>query len=200
MNLDIREMTGGELARLRYIKRFSTCRTVGTETVAEHTAFVVIYCLLIMQWARANRPEMTIDGEKLLARAALHDAEESRTGDFPRSFKYSTPELKHAVDEAAKLEATAVFEALVDDGEASAKLYGLWLGAKDASPEGCILEFADFLSALAFVVEEKKTGNFCLSQHTGTFTQYLAKFDGESYQFLRPLVHQARKLVVEVLA
>lgn len=60
MSLDVREMLGGDIARLRYIKRFSTCRTVGTETVAEHIAFVSLYCLFIMRWARAQYNEKTL--------------------------------------------------------------------------------------------------------------------------------------------
>lgn len=199
MILDVREMLGGDIARLRYIKRFSTCRTIGSETVAEHTAFVVIYCMLIMRWVRATTTGIKIDGEKLLSRASIHDSEEARTGDFPRSFKHATPALREAVEEAARQEAVAVFETVVSSRE-SAELFLLWRDAKDDSVEGRILEFADFLSALAFVVEEKKMGNFCLSHHTGTFSRYLAKFEGSQYAFLKPLVEQARKLVVETLA
>lgn len=200
MNLDIREMLGGDIARLRYIRRFSTCRTVGTETVAEHTAYVVLYCLFISEWCGSQPEGKFIDVSKLLRRAALHDIEESRSGDFPRSFKYSTKELKEAVDKAAALEAEKVLEGITDDPETVADFLEEWRSAKDDTVEGCILEFADFLSALAFVVEEKKVGNFCLSQHTGTFTKYLEKFNESRYAFLSPLLRQARQLVVEVLA
>lgn len=199
MNLDVREMLGGDIARLRYIKRFSTCRTVSTETVAEHTAYVVIYSALIARWVDDNT-DMCVHLDKLLRRAAFHDIEEARTGDFPRSFKHRTIELRQAVEDAAKVEAMDIFAQLTDDADAQGDLFHDWTNAKDSTLEGRILEFADFLSALAFVVEEKKVGNFCLSQHTGTFTQYLAKFNHEDYQFLAPLVRQAKQLVVEVLA
>jgi 5'-deoxynucleotidase YfbR-like HD superfamily hydrolase len=200
VNLDIREMLGGDTARLRYIKRFSTCRTVSTETVAEHTAFVVIYSALIATWCRENNVEPEVDLGLLLRRAALHDIEESRTGDFPRTFKHRTPVLRDAVEHAAKVEALEVFKQLTDDEKVQDELFRAWAHAKDDTIEGKILEFSDFLSALAFVVEEKKVGNFCLSQHTGTFSKYLEKFTKTDYNFLRPLVRQAQQLVVEVLA
>jgi 5'-deoxynucleotidase YfbR-like HD superfamily hydrolase len=195
MNLDVREMLGGDLARLRYIKRFSTCRTVSTETVAEHTAYVVLYSMLIAQWATENT-DVELDVGMLLRRAAVHDVEESRSGDFPRTFKYSTEDLRAAVEVAAK----KVFNALTDDEAARRTLFLAWENAKDDTYEGRILEFADFLSALSFVVEEKKVGNFCLSQHTGTFSKYLEKFLNKNYDFMRPLVRQAQQIVVEVLA
>lgn len=199
MNLDVREMLGGDIARLRYIKRFSTCRTVSTETVAEHTAYVVIYSALIARWVIENTDQEVLLG-MLLTRAALHDVEEARTGDFPRTFKHRTQELREAVEVAARIEAEDIFKQITDDTDVQKDLLNAWASAKDNTVEGRILEFADFLSALAFVVEEKKVGNFCLSQHTGTFTQYLAKFNHEDYQFLAPLVRQAKQLVVEVLA
>lgn len=198
MNLDVREMLGGDVARLRYIKRFSTCRTVGTETVAEHTAYVVLYCVFIADWAETHGTPVGI--AKLLRRAAVHDIEESRSGDFPRSFKYATEELRSAVEKASSLEARKVFESLTDCAMTVESFHTEWKNAKDDSVEGAIVEFADFLSALAFIVEEKKMGNFCLSQHTGTFTQYLKKFEADRYQFLIPLIRQARQLVVEILA
>ena len=198
MNLNMREMLGGDVARLRYIKRFSTCRTVGSETVAEHTAFVVIYCALIARWVEANT-ELRPDVATLLERAALHDIEEARSGDFPRSFKHRTQELRDAVEVAAQIEAQDIFTSLTDDSRSQEKLYATWKHAKDDSLEGLILDFADFLSAVSFICEERKVGNFCLSQHTGTLTKYLDKFQGEKFRFLAPLVRQASTIVTEVL-
>lgn len=196
--LNIREMLGGDIARLRYIRRFSTCRTVSEETVAEHVAFVSIFCVLVGHWAMANGQDVKMG--TLLTRAALHDIEEARTGDFPRTFKHSSHELREAVEKSAKKECRTIFEEIFMGEPIIQNMFHAWESAKDDTVEGAILEFCDFLSALAFVCEEKKMGNFCLSQHTGTFGAYLCIFDQERYQFLRPLVKQAHTLVLEVMA
>lgn len=197
-HLDLRELLGGDVSRLRYVKRWSTCRVINNESVAEHVAYVVLYCAMICTWVWDNT-EVEVNEGKLLFRAAIHDIEETRTGDFPRTFKHSSPEFKAAVEKASAGHVRGLFSALMTD-ESSVQAYvDSWEHAKDTTPEGCILEFADFLSALSFLIEERKMGNTTITQHTGALNNYLQRFTTERYNFLRPLVNQAGAIVREAM-
>lgn len=64
------------------------------ESIADHSYFVAVTVMLIVDALRAEG--VTVDGEKALRMALVHDAPEAKTGDVPMPQK--TPEMKQALD------------------------------------------------------------------------------------------------------
>lgn len=196
MNLDIRQLLTGDVIRLRYINRWSTCRAIGRETVAEHTAFVVLFSLFVARWAQTHS-RLEVDFEVLLTRAAVHDIEESRTGDFPRDFKHSSRDLRVAVECASHDLVRKIFTDIFGDSHLVGSLTVSWMAAKENDVEGRIIRFADFLSAVSFILEEGLLGNRSLGEHRETVRVYLKSFAEPQYDFIRPLVMQVEVLLNE---
>jgi 5'-deoxynucleotidase YfbR-like HD superfamily hydrolase len=194
MELNIREMLVGNPIRLRYVFRFSTSRVQHPESVAEHSYYVCFYCLMIGKWCRSNGVDIRL--EKLLQRAIVHDLEESRSGDFPRPFKHSEEYLTKALERASGIAYEQVLEPLVGKCGAMDELTVSWKESKDESPEGRVLEFADFLAVLSFMHEELGAGgNHSIHNHVKDMGSYFAKFNDDSYDFIRPLVEQAAAIM-----
>ena len=75
---------------IKKIIRYNHRSRLHDENVAEHTFFVILFCLRII--AQLN---LTKDQERqILVLAALHDACESRTSDIPYDIKKSYPQIK----------------------------------------------------------------------------------------------------------
>lgn len=209
LNLNIREMIDGGPARLRYVFRYSTSRVEHQESVAEHSWFVAFYCMMVAEWVN-NDPSANVEGGislvRLLKRAILHDLEEARSGDFPRNFKHSTPELKAMLEVAAEHAFIQLMEPVwntkVDGppGNVVVRMLHHWTDSKDDTYEGRILEFADFLAVLGFMMQEgAHDGNRVIKQHVAEMHKYMAKFERPEFDFLRPLVQQASELTREIL-
>ncbi len=64
------------------------------ESIADHTCFVALVALLLTDALRAEG--QTVDGERVLRMALVHDVPEARTGDVPMPSK--TAEAKRALD------------------------------------------------------------------------------------------------------
>jgi 5'-deoxynucleotidase YfbR-like HD superfamily hydrolase len=207
MNLNVREMLVGHPVRLRYVYRFSTSRVQHPETVAEHSYYVCLYCLLIGRWCNEQfGKHKKIDMGLLLSRAVVHDMEESVSGDFPRPFKHSNSELKDMLEEASEHAINTVVEGLLGPtpnplpyASAHYDFHYYWKNSKDSSEEGLILEFADFLSVLSFMYEELgQGGNRSIANHVRDMEAYFLKFERKEFDFLLPLVEQAREVLREV--
>lgn len=211
MTLNIRELLLGHPIRLRYVKRWGTSRVMQPDTVAEHSYFCALYSLLIAKWIEyEHKDEYEIRLGMLLTRALVHDLEEAISGDFPRPFKHSSPELKDLLDRAGQIAFGQVVAGLYDDGpfdppnspspavQAVSDLAHAWKRGKAEDYEGAILDFADFLCALSFMLQEKSTWNSTTSQYTATMKDYFGSFLHERFNFLRPLVQQAGKVMNEL--
>lgn len=199
MILQIDKLLTGALVHSRYVKRFSTCRVQYPETVAEHSFFTALFAMVIADWV-IERWGYDIDLGELLRRALVHDLEEVRTGDLIRPFKHSSPEFNRQVEDAARHCFIELLEELFDARYVT-ELVMLWENAKDETLEGRILAFADFLSVLGYVLEEIRGSNRTMRKHVLMLRDYVNKFDEEEFEFLRPLVIQAKQLVnEEVLA
>jgi len=219
-SLVLRELLEGNPARLRYVYRYSTSRVQQQETVAEHSYYVALYALFVGRWVNEQmdlgklaKPTWwgpatdRVLVENLLQRALLHDLEESRSGDFPRPFKHSSPELKEMLERASRISMDQVIRPIfgiplnqddeIDNGIADEFLMS-WLDAKDATPEGRILEFCDFLSVLSFMMQER--GNHQIKRHVTDMQLYFERFGEKEYDFVRPLVDQAEVLLGEVFS
>jgi putative hydrolase of HD superfamily len=71
---------------------------VDPESIAEHTYGVCVVAALLVDDLRARG--LTVDGERVLRMALLHDAAEAFTGDVPMPAK--TPELDRALEQAER--------------------------------------------------------------------------------------------------
>ena len=196
--LNLKEMLIGMPTRLRYVDRFSTCRVIKKESVAEHCFFVALYSLFIAEWCdNQGTLSAPVNISGILANALLHDIDEAATGDVPRFFKYSDPALKTHLDEVAAKGVRQIAKKLWDEGDAISWIMCCWKNAKSNTPEGRILEFADFLSVLSYSWEEVRQSNVIMKEHLTDMAAYYQRFTTEDFDFLRPLINDARTILFE---
>ena len=195
--LNLKEMLIGMPTRLRYVDRFSTCRVIKKESVAEHCFFVALYSLFITWWCSDLEVPVEINEYKILSRALLHDLDEAATGDVPRFFKYSDPALKQHLDEVAQKGVETIAQKLWSDQSTIVAISDVWKTAKDNSREGRILAFADFLSVLSYSWEEVRQSNIIMKEHLTDIVEYYQKFTTNAFDFLRPLIEDARAVLFE---
>lgn len=195
--LSLKEMLIGMPVRLRYVDRFSTCRVLKKESVAEHSFYVAFYCLMIAWWCDNYTEKADLNVAELLTKALLHDLDEAATGDVPRFFKYSDPILKQHLDEVAQKGVQLIAKMLWDNATAISDIEFCWKQAKNDTPEGRILEFADFLSVLSYIWEEMRSSNLIMPEHLHGMREYYDKFTTKDFDFLRPLVEDARAILFE---
>lgn len=93
----IYEAASGDVRRLDYVVRYSSIPVSYQETVAAHMYWVSLFSLLIH---RHLMPDDKVLIGMVLTKAVIHDLPESITGDVVRTFKYSSKNLKRAIDEA----------------------------------------------------------------------------------------------------
>lgn len=204
MNLDIKEMIDGTPTRLRYVFRYSTSRVNRPETVAEHSFYVSFYSMLIARWAELRGTK--VDKIALYERAIIHDMEEAVTGDFPRPFKRSSEQLEACLADASSRAFTGLLEKIIDECDGalvhpttSQILHQHWHNAKDGTPAGLILEFADFLSVLSFMMgEDHGSGNRDIRNHVRNMDKYFSTFAMPKFEFIRPLIEQTNEIMKEM--
>lgn len=195
--LNLRELLIGMPVRLRYVNRFSTCRVLKSESVAEHCFFVGFYALMIAEWCRFEASSLSLNLGEILTRALVHDLDEAATGDVPRFFKYSDPELKVHLDVVAERGVDSITSKLWEsDGVRRGILFN-WKQAKNDTPEGRIIEFADFLSVLSYIYEEVRSSNSIMKEHIYGMVGYYKNFEGHEFNFIRPLIEDARKILFD---
>ena len=195
--LSIKELLIGMPVRLRYVDRFSTCRVMKKESVAEHSFYVAFYSLMITWWCTDQDVPVKLNEYKILSRALLHDIDEAATGDVPRFFKYSDTALKNHLDEVAQKGVAQIAEKLWQAQSGVYAITDIWKNAKDNTIEGKILEFADFLSVLSYAAEEIRSSNFTMREHLTSMVEYYEKFTTEDFNFIRPLIEEARAILFE---
>lgn len=209
--MKLRELLTGTVSRLRYVIRFSTCRRVNDESVAEHSFFVAFIALLIGKSIntirKSSRDQLGVEVESckpdihletVLSSCLLHDLDECISGDFPRPFKYSSEDLARECHKACAQSMAKLAKEIGRDEDVQGWLYSTWADAKEETEEGRLVAFADFLSVLAYLACEVKGSNFTVSQHTIDMSKYLDIFKDRAYEFLRPWVIEAEVLVKEV--
>jgi 5'-deoxynucleotidase YfbR-like HD superfamily hydrolase len=203
--LDLRELLIGDINRLRYVKRFGRSLTVHQENDAEHSFYVTMYSLFLTQWTMDNVPDVEPNRERILIAALIHDLDEAFTGDFPRDFKYSDPQMKVELDRVAGKAVERIFRQTYGlSGAAHTCMFSdtmarRWQYAKDETVEGCIVAFADFLAVLAFLAQEARTSNTTMIECYVTLGAYLGKFDSHWFDFLRPIITETAQIVEEIM-
>ena len=146
------EAASGDVRRLSYVDRYTSIPVSFKENVAEHSFWVAIYSSMIHE---------EIDGSEyflapILSHALVHDVVECISGDLVRTFKYSTPELKKAVD-AAEDKLSHGFPDLLK------KVMALpWQSIQnpdDVAYVKAVVKTADFVSLHQYMVRERLRGN-----------------------------------------
>lgn len=139
-----------DIRRLDYVYRFSSIPVVMKEQVSTHSFWVALYSAMI-------HSEMNGPGDLtkfILSYALVHDASEARSGDFVRTFKYSSKELKEAINKGEK--------AMMDSLPSRIKnMFDLpnHLSSTEKAYIYHIIKAADFLSLQQFMLREWNKGN-----------------------------------------
>lgn len=194
MKLNIEDMISGDVTRIRYVVRFPNCRRTHPESVAEHSYFTALFAMLIGRTLAVSEATIGL----ILQKALIHDVEEAISADLPRPFKYSSPELKAAMDMAAGLAFKQATHNLIENEE-GLKLEELWHNAKGGGVAGKIVAFADFLSVLSYLVLEAETGNKTIKRHVKELEEYANKFLDPEYGFLREYFNQAYEILKRIM-
>ena len=154
--INLHELLAGDTRQMSSVIRYSSIPHGRGENVAEHSYYVIFYCLLIAK--DLEKDGYKIDYYKLLVSATIHDLDEAITGDIIRPVKYSSKELRDQLEHVADVYCRHTLCKL-DDGGAE-ELYNFWELAKDPSSiEGQILQICDMLSVIAYCIERIKSGN-----------------------------------------
>lgn len=188
--MNIKGLLLGSSSRLQNIVRFSNSHRIKDESVAEHSFSTALYCLVLGSELRAKG--LKIDVELAVKRALIHDIEESHSGDFIRTFKHSDPELAKAIEKAAEKFAGTLFKEMASAPVAK-ELLAMWKDSKDRTLEGMLVEFADFLSVVSYVLREALMGNrSLLEENSETMGAYANKFNDPRYEFIRKEVREVQ--------
>jgi 5'-deoxynucleotidase YfbR-like HD superfamily hydrolase len=193
----LRGLLAGTPNRLRYAKRFSLALTLHKESVAEHSYYVGLYAYFIVNWVRSQG--FCIDMEKVLERCLFHDLEEAVTGDSPRPHKHRRPQLLEMMNQAALEEFSTVVAEIIPENEETKEYLGqVWRDAKDESPEGRVVALADFLSVVSHLYQEVNGSNSSMYEHYESTMGYMDSFNDPSFDFLKPVVDEARVITTAI--
>lgn len=139
--------------RLDYVTRYTSIPAITRESVSTHSYWVTFYATMIHNEVAGSEVGTLA---AITVNALIHDLVEMRSGDFVRTFKYKTKELKNAVDEA---------EELVKQ-EFDPKVRGLYETARILLTEGnkdyvkSVIKAADFLSLYHYMAREIYRSNY----------------------------------------
>lgn len=204
-NLNIANVLFGPFSRLSNITRFSLNPRLMPESVAEHSFWTSsLAFLMALHYEHAlissggpddNLP--AVDWKALAFKSGFHDMEETGTGDFPRPFKHSSPELLNAIEKAARTAADRVAVSL--SGSLCCKLFKYWEEAKDETIEGRIVQLADYISVVRWGIREQQLGNRLIADELCEMRDYIRRFNAPAFDFIRPYVEQAYALTEEML-
>lgn len=188
--MNISDLLMGSTMRAAHITRYGSIPVTQRETVAEHSFYVAFYTAIIaadLEWD---------DGSSLMAveGALIHDVDECLTGDFLRSFKYSSKYLLAELKQGADQAALKVFREINCVGWQ--KLYKEWTKAKTTSKEGSLVKFCDFLSVVAYLAGEAAQGNrYAITMIDTELCDYWDLFKEDRYDFVREYHQQVKHLM-----
>ena len=194
--LDWKGLLLGLPARLRYVRRFSTCRTTHHETVAEHCYYTALYTMLLCESLAGGDDRNWC--YNAIVKALVHDLEEARTGDIPRPFKYQDAQLTKDLNRAGMLAFEEIVRDITPDVPLRALLHNRWTHAKDGD-SGRVVAFADYLSCLSYIGQEVEDNNLGMLEHTVAMKAYGELFLTKDYDFLQPRITEVLALAKELL-
>lgn len=146
--------SSGSVRRGSSVWRYSSIPVSQYENIIEHTGYVAIFGAMIGR-------KLGVSSDVLGAvamKALVHDLDECVTGDVVRTFKYSSPEFKTAVDEASKKMVATALDLEVRDLLVVAERIGK--ATRKAQLVKDIVKAADFMSLYQYVRREAARHNF----------------------------------------
>jgi len=155
---DVLEAASGDVRRLDYVIRYSSIPVFGVESVSAHMYWVSLYSLLIHRKMMPN--DLNLVGP-ILTKAIIHDLPEAITGDVVRTFKYSSTELKNAIDNAEEKIVERFPEPISFLFSWYEKMFTLADNghSKDYEYVEAVVKAADFLSLQQYMNREWLRGN-----------------------------------------
>lgn len=147
------------LGKLATTNRYSDTRLINPESVLEHTGYVAMLAMFIVD--ELNRKGEELDALKVLKKALLHDIEEATIGDIINSTKYAN----NLVIEGIKQYSTDCAYNILDNLSKGYENFLLWTNSK-TEKEGLIIHLADKL-AVVYKMEQEilKFGNLHLKEY-----------------------------------
>ena len=204
--INVEGLMFGAPARLKYVTRFGTVHRVKDENVAEHCFFTAFFSLIICDWINANARYVKVNVGATLSRALMHDLEEAVSGDFPRPFKHSDPQLHAALEKAGVIAFNGAVDTFLNTPidpykpcfanthidknvaihtqhltnrravELRERWSNFWMNAKDETLPGRIICVADFMSCAQYVISETQSGNIHIKNFLGGSMEKYFKF------------------------
>jgi 5'-deoxynucleotidase YfbR-like HD superfamily hydrolase len=133
-----------------------------------------------------------------IAKALCHDLEETLTGDMPRDFKHSDPRLEEALSLAAGIAMRQSLDSLDLDPVVDDRFSEWWNRSKSPDVSGSIVAFADYLSVLSYLLQEKLDNNHSVILHLTAMREYYSEFSSNRYDFIRALIDETRPFMEEL--
>lgn len=156
--LNLRELFLGGPMRLSHVKRFGVYPCLFSESVAEHTFYVMLYSWLLAKqiWIRGKPdPRCELDVGKLLTIAILHDFGEIAMGDLNGVVKHS-PGMQPALQAIKDAEHQATDDSI---GEVLGRAVCMSVEQLRNTMEFRCVQVADYMCVLAFISREWNVGN-----------------------------------------
>ncbi len=153
------EAAGSDVRRLDYVIRYSSVPVTFSESVSAHSYWVSLYSVMIhreiLQLVSKNSFLSPTTEGKILLRAVVHDLAECVTGDVVRVFKYSSTELKDAIDDGEQ----AMIDKYLPGKLREIVVGGLSEDSEEDAYAKDVVKAADFLSLYHFMLREVQRGN-----------------------------------------
>lgn len=192
--LIISQMLTGDVNRMRFIRRYGTSLTLHQENVAEHSYYVILYAMMLADHLN-SKGSYRVDTLKVMRSAVFHDMDEARSGDFQRPFKYRSPELQKLINTVSRLEFKDMLIDMVQDLETLQEYLRAWDEAKNDTIEGMVVEFADYLCVVSYILMESTALSQTMTVHMGTMLDFIQHFKGVRYNPIRDLVLEVEKML-----
>ena len=142
--------------QLGEIKRYGTTPMLRDENVAEHSYYVALLALALVEDYNLRHPKNPISTETVLKKAILHDLEEGVLGDIPTPIKNQPGYRENYIKKAKKVMNNIILKGLPT--KIANNWFSLWV--KDKSEEsGEVIKLADRLQAFLTTKREVMAGN-----------------------------------------
>ena len=173
-----------ELQRLKRLDRTGwTLRGLpnGTESVAAHSFGVAVTVMLIAD--ALSKRGISLNLERTLRMALVHDWSETRIGDMPRTA------ASYIGNDIRKRAEMAVFQDLVGSN-GSASLYGLLYSEYEnrESPEARLVKAADVIDLLVQVLALERAGARGLDEFWEVVSNDTIELEGEAKVIVRKII------------
>jgi 5'-deoxynucleotidase YfbR-like HD superfamily hydrolase len=162
--VNINDALNGTIRRLNHIQRYSSFPVIKPENVAQHSWQVAFYTYIIgcdLNRRTGTAGSRFVNVRLAVVKALVHDVSEALSGDVIRSYKYSSPDMRRAT---AWADYTNMQDLTAEFGEVGEQLFDEWHDAKNNTMEGKLVAFADLVTVVTYIREERAMGNSALNE------------------------------------